>query len=282
MHSDTSNGACKKRKRSGSEVSESERTSAIIRRSIALLAAIPKLPTASFSPLLNTLNEAYQSALSTEALATKPSQQQFEDWNWELSPEQIAGLTEEERTIWKDLLVCRESLRRADIKLHPVKWTMPVVDLRQWEAHIPGVKNTPWEGGVYSLQVSFTPGFPDYVPKFCFVRPLFHPNAYPSGTWGYTHLEQDTVPTGRHQSNKTWLKTRQEDPMRFATVMRAIQQGLNEPNINNPSQSDAYTLCKNDPEAYEVKIRDQTEAWRPDPHTGLNGRPILQPIKQES
>jgi hypothetical protein len=50
---------------------------------------------------------------------------------------------------------------------------MPVVDLRQWQAHIPGLKNvsgshitihssltapqTPWEGGVYSLDVTFWP-----------------------------------------------------------------------------------------------------------------------------
>ncbi|KAJ7735139.1 hypothetical protein DFH07DRAFT_116101 [Mycena maculata] len=52
---------------------------------------------------------------------------------------------------------------------------MPVVDLRHWEAHIPGVRDTPWEGGVYSLRVEFWPGFPERIPKFRFFVPLCHP-----------------------------------------------------------------------------------------------------------
>jgi hypothetical protein len=107
---------------------------------------------------LDTLTEAYHSALiAEEAAAQKPAPaQREEDWNWQLSPEQIAGLVEEERTIWKAFLVGRDLIRGTvsrslafakvmhklkvlqNIKLHPLNWTMPVVDLRQWEAHIPG------------------------------------------------------------------------------------------------------------------------------------------------
>ncbi|KAJ7476929.1 ubiquitin-conjugating enzyme/RWD-like protein [Mycena galericulata] len=274
-------GTSKKRKRSDSpeDHAERERTSSIVRRSIALLTAIPnsELPHASFSPLLSTLNNAYQSALLDESAATPPPAhaQRLEDWNWDLSAHQIAGLSEEEWTIWKDMLVCRHSPHLAGIKLHPRDWNLPVVDLRQWVAHIPGLRGTPWEGGVYSLEVSFLPGFPEEVPKFRFIVPLFHVNTYPSGTWAHTPTEKAMIVPGI--TIDTWKKTRQEDPLRFAKMLKSIQKSLNEPNINDPAQDDAYMLAKNDPAAYKAIIRDQAEAWKPDPRTGLAGRPILRP-----
>ncbi|KAJ7071729.1 ubiquitin-conjugating enzyme/RWD-like protein [Mycena belliarum] len=276
--SSASNG--KKRKRSNSSPGDQDcqKTSDIIRRSIALLAATPDLPTASFSPLLNTLNKAYQSALSDEERAAL---QRPEDWDWELSAEQIARLSEEELTIWKDLLVCRRSLAGAGIQLHPSNWTMPVVDLMEWKAHIPGPKDTPWEGGVYSLEMSFWHGAPERVPKCRFSPPLFHPNVYPSGTWGYTQLEGDII-NRMALKEVTWLKPKHTDPIRVATLLRSIQKGLNEPDLYNPSQADGYTLLKDDPKAYEEKIRAQAEAWRPGPLTGLAGRPIMHNVKQES
>jgi hypothetical protein len=117
MHSDGSTAAPKKRKRSESPdgAPERQRTLSIIRRSIALLTAIPEIPAASLHPLLNTLTDAYGSALSAEARDLKPPPAQpisaEEDWNWELTTEQIARLSEEELTIWKDLLPCRHNLR---------------------------------------------------------------------------------------------------------------------------------------------------------------------------
>ncbi|KAJ7683571.1 ubiquitin-conjugating enzyme/RWD-like protein [Mycena rosella] len=156
---------------------------------------------------------------------------------------------------------------------------MPVVDLTQWEANIPGLKNTPWEGGVYSLQVHFWRCSPECVPRFRFVRPLFHPNAYPSGTWGYTLLEKALITAPKRCNHDLWLNTRTEDAVRFATILLSIQKSLNEPNIQDPAQSEAYTSIKTYPQAYEARIRAQAVAWTPDPLTGLAGRPILQPIK---
>ncbi|KAJ6579601.1 ubiquitin-conjugating enzyme/RWD-like protein [Mycena vulgaris] len=286
MHSNDATHASKKRKRSSSPEGNAglQKTSALIRRSIVLLAATSDLPAASFSPLLNTLNEAYQSALSDEAQASGPLRQRPEDWNWELTAEQIVGLTQEELTIWKDLLVCRESLRLAGITVHPVNWAMPVADLTQWVAHIPGLRDTPWEGGVYSLQMTFHHCSSECVPKFRFSPPLFHPNTYPSGTWGYTSLERALInypQRGQTCDHDIWLNAKHKDPVRFATFLKSIQKSLNEPEINSPAQSDAYTVAKKDPKAYEARIRAQAEAWKPDPLTGLAGRPILQPIKQE-
>ncbi|KAJ7165860.1 ubiquitin-conjugating enzyme/RWD-like protein [Mycena filopes] len=158
---------------------------------------------------------------------------------------------------------------------------MPVVDFRQWEAHIPGNQGTPWEGGVYTLSIVFSCGFPDFIPHMRFLRPLFHPNVYPSGGYAYPNAELFS-PTGRFEIDKReWINTRQEDPERFAKLLRDAQKIIHHPDLGNPQQSDGYTMAKNNPVGYEKKIRLQAAAWTPDPKTGLAGRPILQPIKQE-
>ncbi|KAF7354231.1 SUMO-conjugating enzyme ubc9 [Mycena venus] len=288
MHADAPNGTSKKRKFSSlaEEDPERDRTASIIRRSITLLTADPHIPATSLHPLLNALTEAYGSALSDSA-STTIHPVPLEDWDWELSTEQIMGLSEEEITIWKDLLPCRHSLRLSGIKLHPHNWRMPVVDLKQWVAHIPGNKGVGASSTDSSvayrlyrhlgkeayipLQVIFSPGSPEGVPKLRFSPPLFHPNVYPSGTWGGCKLPENNLVNFR---DGVWLKTKQEDPERFAKVLRSIQVLLHEPDIAHPAQSDAYTMVKNDTQAYEKKIREQAEAWTPDPRTGLAGRPI--------
>ncbi|KAJ7165867.1 ubiquitin-conjugating enzyme/RWD-like protein [Mycena filopes] len=282
MGSDSSLEPSKKRKRSGSldESPERGRTSSLIRRSIALLTAIPEVPATSLHPLLNVLTNAYGAALSAEASSPDAGSVATEDWNWELSAEQISRLSEEELTIWKDILVCAPDLRLAKIKLHPLNWKMPVVDLRQWEAHIPGNAGTPWEGGVYTLSIIFQCGFPERIPKMRFLRPLFHPNVYISGAYGYFYgglIEPGPI----RSSYYVWTITKQEDPERFAKLLRDVQKIIHHPDLANPHQADGYTLAKDDPAGYEKRIRLQAAAWTPDPKTGLAGRPILQPIKQE-
>ncbi|KAJ7174422.1 ubiquitin-conjugating enzyme/RWD-like protein [Mycena filopes] len=280
MGSDSSLETSKKRKRSGSldQSPERGRTSSLIRRSIALLTAIPEVPAASLHPLLNVLTDAYGSALSAEAPSPDSRSVATEDWNWELSAEQISRLSEEELTIWKDMLVCAPNLRLASIKLHPFNWKMPVVDLRQWEAHIPGNAGTAWAGGVYTLSIAFSAGFPERAPKMRFLRPLFHPNVYPTGTYACFHGDLVTPEIGSHD---VWINTKQEDPERFAKLLRKVQTMLHSPDLTNPHQADGYTLAKNDPVGYEKRIRLQAAAWTPAPKTGLAGRPILQPTKQE-
>ncbi|KAJ6465931.1 ubiquitin-conjugating enzyme/RWD-like protein [Mycena vitilis] len=284
MHTAGSEVASKKRKRSGSsdENSERERTSFLIRRSIALLTSIPEVPAASLHPLLGTLNEAYGSALSGEAREPQPAPQTVreEDWDWRLSAEQVAGLSEEELTIWKDLLVSRGDIEGAGIKVHPTNWRMPVVDLRQWEVHISGNHGTPWAGGVYSLRMIFSPGAPDCIPRLRFFVPVLHPNVYPSGTWGYFDFPE--ISSGRGKGcTPQWLKSRLQEPVRFAKLLLSIRRVIHEPVIEYPSQSDAYTMYKNDLVAYDKRVRAQAEAWKPDSRTGLAGRPVLHPIKEE-
>merc|ERR1711872_592612 len=103
---------------------------------------------------------------------------------------------------------------------HPQKNPDGSMNLMMWDFGIPGKKGTIWEEGMYKGHMIFKDDYPSTPPKIQFKPPLFHPNVYPSGT-----------------------------------VCLSL---LDEANIKDPAQAEAYTTyCQNRAE-YEKKVRAQT------------------------
>ena len=119
----------------------------------------------------------------------------------------------------------------------------------QWEFAIPGKKATPWEGGLYKGHMIFKEDFPSTPPKVKFVPPLFHPNVYPSGTVCLSLLDED----------KDWRPA-----ITIKQLLVGIQDLLNDPNIKDPAQAEAYTsFCQNKAD-YEKRVKAQASAFSAD------------------
>ncbi|KAF4520059.1 hypothetical protein B566_EDAN007915 [Ephemera danica] len=119
----------------------------------------------------------------------------------------------------------------------PTKNADSSLNLMTWECAIPGKKGTPWENGLYKLRMIFKEDYPSSPPKCKFEPPLFHPNVYPSG------MEKDWRPA-----------------ITIKQILLGIQDLLNEPNIKDPAQAEAYTIyCQNRLE-YEKRVRAQARA----------------------
>ncbi|XP_028824397.1 SUMO-conjugating enzyme UBC9-B-like isoform X1 [Denticeps clupeoides] len=113
----------------------------------------------------------------------------------------------------------------------PTKNPDGTMNLMNWECAIPGKKGTPWEGGLFKLRMLFKDDYPSSPPKCKFEPPLFHPNVYPSGTVCLSILEED----------KDWRPA-----ITIKQILLGIQELLNEPNIQDPAQAEAYTIyCMN-------------------------------------
>uniref|UniRef100_A0A4X1TEX6 SUMO-conjugating enzyme UBC9 n=1 Tax=Sus scrofa TaxID=9823 RepID=A0A4X1TEX6_PIG len=122
------------------------------------------------------------------------------------------------------------------------------MNLMNWECAIPGKKGTPWEGGLFKLRMLFKDDYPSSPPKCKFEPPLFHPNVYPSGTVCLSILEED----------KDWRPA-----ITIKQILLGIQELLNEPNIQDPAQAEAYTIyCQNRVE-YEKRVRAQAKKFAP-------------------
>uniref|UniRef100_A0A182F9W6 SUMO-conjugating enzyme n=3 Tax=Nyssorhynchus TaxID=44543 RepID=A0A182F9W6_ANOAL len=127
----------------------------------------------------------------------------------------------------------------------PVKNADGSLNLMTWECAVPGKKGTPWEGGLYKIRMIFKDDYPTSPPKCKFEPPLFHPNVYPSGTVCLSLLDED----------KDWRPA-----ITIKQILLGIQDLLNEPNIKDPAQAEAYTIyCQNRLE-YEKRVRAQARA----------------------
>ncbi|KAJ8284153.1 hypothetical protein COCON_G00030030 [Conger conger] len=127
----------------------------------------------------------------------------------------------------------------------PTKNPDGTMNLMNWECAIPGKKGTPWEGGLFKLRMLFKDDYPSSPPKCKFEPPLFHPNVYPSGTVCLSILEED----------KDWRPA-----ITIKQILLGIQELLNEPNIQDPAQAEAYTIyCQNRVE-YEKRSRHPPHA----------------------
>mmetsp|Transcript_14474 Transcript_14474/g.20306 ORF Transcript_14474/g.20306 Transcript_14474/m.20306 type:complete len:161 (+) Transcript_14474:101-583(+) len=124
----------------------------------------------------------------------------------------------------------------------PTQNTDGTSNLLEWKAAIPGKAGTIWEGGLYHLKLLFTDEYPIVPPKCQFSPPLFHPNVYPSGTVCLSLLDAE----------KDW-----KPAITIKQILLGIQDLLNNPNINDPAQADAYNAYKNDRQAYEDRVREE-------------------------
>lgn len=73
----------------------------------------------------------------------------------------------------------------------------------------------------------FKDDYPSSPPKCKFEPPLFHPNVYPSGTVCLSLLDEE----------KDWRPA-----ITIKQILLGIQDLLNEPNVKDPAQAEAYTI----------------------------------------
>ena len=128
----------------------------------------------------------------------------------------------------------------------PTKASDGTLNLMNWECAIPGKKDTCWEGGLYKLRMIFKDDYPSSPPKCRFEPALFHPNVYPSGTVCLSILDED----------KDWRPA-----ITIKQILLGIQDLLNEPNINDPAQAEAYAIYSQNKHEYEKRVREQAKQF---------------------
>jgi len=129
----------------------------------------------------------------------------------------------------------------------PAKNEDQTLNLMSWDCIIPGRKGTIWEGGRFKLQMIFKDDYPTSPPKCRFNPPIFHPNVYPSGTvcLSILNAELDWKPS---------LTVRQ--------ILGGIQLLLDDPNVRDPAQAEAYATFVHDKPEYERRVKAQVDKFR--------------------
>jgi ubiquitin-conjugating enzyme E2 A len=111
-------------------------------------------------------------------------------------------------------------------------------NLYVWSATVFGPDETPWEGGVFSLRITFGEQYPEKPPRVRFTSEMFHPNVYSDGT-----LCMDII-------QDAWSPCHS-----VCTLLTSIQSLLCDPNPASPANPEAAKLFTDDSIAYARKVR---------------------------
>ncbi|MEW5299642.1 MAG: hypothetical protein WDW38_004309 [Sanguina aurantia] len=107
-----------------------------------------------------------------------------------------------------------------------------------WTATIFGPDDTAWEGGIFSLRVTFTERYPDKPPKVRFTTEIFHPNVYPDGSICLDIIQEAWSPIHN-----------------ICTLLTSIQSLLTDPNCASPANPEAAKVYQEDRPAYNKRVR---------------------------
>lgn len=95
-------------------------------------------------------------------------------------------------------------------------------EIYKWNAIIIGPQGTPYEGGTYFLDITFPNNYPQNPPRIIFKTPIYHPNISTQGSICLDLLKNNWSPS-----------------LSIGKILLSISSLLNDPNPNDPLNTDA-------------------------------------------
>ncbi|KAK7207925.1 ubiquitin-conjugating enzyme/RWD-like protein [Myxozyma melibiosi] len=118
-------------------------------------------------------------------------------------------------------------------------------DLLNWEVEVHGPAGTPYEGGVFKLDLILPPAYPFSPPTMTFTTKVYHPNVLHDGTV--------CIPL---------LKTEQWKPAcKLITIIDLVIALLSQPNIDDAVEGDVAEVWKNDRPKFDRTAREWTKKY---------------------
>ena len=117
-------------------------------------------------------------------------------------------------------------------------------NMYRWTATLFGPQNTPYEGGLFCLEINFSKDYPFRAPEIFFITPIYHPNINKSGIICLDILKEEWSPV-----------------LTIDKVLLSLSSLLSEPNPEDPLVSEIGSEMKNDIELYNKKAREYTKKY---------------------
>lgn len=151
----------------------------------------------------------------------------------------------------------RLSHEAQEMKTHPPENCSAGPDgdnLVKWKATIIGPKGSPFDGGVFHLDISYPTDYPFKPPKVKFATPVYHPNINKTGDICLDILKDQWSPA-----------------LTISKVLLSICSLLTDPNPNDPLSPDVASIYKEDKLKYDKTARDWTMKYANPAETNNSG-----------
>ena len=126
--------------------------------------------------------------------------------------------------------------------------------------------DSPFNGGYFKAEMTFSDEYPYQPPKFRFLIPITHPNIYPDGQLciSILHKPGEDMMSGEEASER-W------SPLQGAeSVLRSVLLLLDDPEINSPANVDAGVMYRDARPEYLKRAAGTVERSRKDVPAGFD------------
>ncbi len=117
-------------------------------------------------------------------------------------------------------------------------------DLFNWVGTIMGPSDSPYQGGIFFLKISFPLDYPFKPPKIYFTTKIYHPNINSNGMICLDILKKQWSPA-----------------LTISKVLLSISSLLTDPNPDDPLVPEIASVFKSDKEKYNRTARDWTSKY---------------------
>jgi ubiquitin-conjugating enzyme E2 A len=107
-----------------------------------------------------------------------------------------------------------------------------------WTATIFGPNDTAWEGGIFSLRLTFSEKYPEKPPRVRFTSEIYHPNIYQDGSICLDIIQDCWSPA-----------------LDVNSILTSIQSLLTDPNCASPANPAAARMYVEDKKEYDRRVR---------------------------
>ncbi|EAN31068.2 Ubiquitin-conjugating enzyme E2 1 [Theileria parva strain Muguga] len=143
--------------------------------------------------------------------------------------------------------MARDATKRLMLDLRKLQEDLPETicaspvdsDIFHWQAVILGPDNTEWEGGIFSLSLTFPQDYPNKPPVVKFLTRIFHPNVYQDGSICLDILQNEWSPV-----------------FDVHGILISIQSLLTDPNNKSPANNEAATLYQENRTEYIRRVKN--------------------------
>jgi ubiquitin-protein ligase len=140
----------------------------------------------------------------------------------------------------RDILASSSECYKNNISITPKKDD----SLTEWNANIIGPNDTPYENGIFKLKISIPNDYPFKPPSVVFETKMFHPNISESGSICIDILKNNWSPA-----------------LTLDKVLMSILVLMQAPNADDPLNSTAASLYKQDIKKYNDKVRSYVDSY---------------------
>jgi len=117
-------------------------------------------------------------------------------------------------------------------------------DYYNWMATIMGPTETPFEGGIFILKITFPPDYPFKQPKIKFETRIYHPNIDTTGNICLDILKDQWSPA-----------------LTISKVLLSICSLLTDPNPSDPLRPEVANIYLKNKVAYDMTVRKETKKY---------------------